>query len=115
MTLLHVRTGEVVASSVDMALTRRERRRGLLGRDSLASDAAMFIAPCLAVHTVGMAFPIDVAFVDAIGKVIRLVHRMPPWRIAAALGSSAVIELPAGRLVEHDVRIGDRLTLMGTA
>jgi uncharacterized membrane protein (UPF0127 family) len=114
MTLLHVRTGAVVASSVDMALTRSERRRGLLGRESLADDAAMFISPCLAIHTVGMGFPIDVAFVDAQGRIVRLVHSMQPWRLAASLGGRAVIELAAGRLREYDVNVGDRLSLVGT-
>jgi uncharacterized membrane protein (UPF0127 family) len=113
MTLVHVPTGAVVASSVDMALTRDDRRRGLLGRDSLAADAAMFIAPCIAVHTVGMGFPIDVAFVDASGNVIRLVHSLRPWRLAASLGGCAVIELAAGRLREYGVNVGDRLSLVG--
>ena len=54
MNLVHVPTGEVVASSVDMALNRRDRRRGLLGKDSIAPDQAMFIAPCTEIHTVGM-------------------------------------------------------------
>ena len=114
MTLVHVPTGEVVASSVDMALTRRDRRRGLLGRESIAPHAAMFIAPCFAIHTVGMEFPIDVAFVDARGTVVRLVHGMVPWRLAASLGGCAVIELAAGRLAEYGVKIGDRLSLTGT-
>jgi hypothetical protein len=113
MTLVHVPTGAVVASSVDMALTREDRRRGLLGRDALAADAAMFIAPCIAVHTVGMGFPIDVAFVDARGCIVRLVHGLRPWRLAASLGGCAVIELAAGRLKEYDVNVGDRLSLVG--
>jgi len=113
MTLVHVRTGAVVASSVDMALRRSERRRGLLGRDSLADGAAMFIAPCIAIHTVGMGFPIDVAFVNARGYIVRVVHSLPPWRLAASLGGCAVIELAAGRLREYDVNVGDRLTLVG--
>ena len=114
MTLVHARTGAVVASSVDMALTRNQRRRGLLGRDSLADDAAMFIAPCVAIHTVGMGFPIDVAFVDAGGRIVRLVHSLQPWRLAASIGGCAVIELAAGRLKEYDVNVGDRLSLVGT-
>ena len=115
MTLVHEPTGAVVAASVDVALTRNERRRGLLGRDSLADDAAMFIAPCMAIHTVGMAFPIDVAFVDAQGRIVRMVHSMRPWRLAASFGGRAVIELAAGRLRECDVNVGDRLSLVGAS
>ncbi len=115
MTLVHVATGAVVASSVDMALTRRDRRKGLLGRDSLGSNAAMFIAPCVAIHTVGMEFPIDVAFIDARGTVVRLVHSLQPWRLAASFRGCAVVELAAGRLAECGVNVGDRLSLTGQA
>jgi uncharacterized membrane protein (UPF0127 family) len=60
-----------------------------------------------------MGFPIDVAFVDAGGRTVRLVHRLQPWRLAASIGGCAVIELAAGRLREYDVNVGDRLTLVG--
>ena len=112
MTLVHVPTGAVVASVVDLAFTRKDRRRGLLGRASLASDAAMYIAPCSAVHTVGMGFPIDIAFVDAQGRILRLVYNLQPWRIAASLGGYGVVECAAGRLKECGVSVGDRLALV---
>jgi uncharacterized membrane protein (UPF0127 family) len=111
MTLINERSGTVVASSVDMAITRQARRHGLLGRTSLADDAAMFISPCLAVHTVGMPFAIDVAFVDNTGRAVRLVHNLRPWRIAGALRGRSVIELAAGRLRHCGVQVGDRLSL----
>ena len=65
--LINDRTHGVVAATVEVALTRRERRNGLLGRDSLDAGAAMLIAPCFSVHTVAMRFPIDVAFIDRKG------------------------------------------------
>jgi uncharacterized protein len=111
MTLINDRTGAIVATSVELALARRDRRRGLLGRPSMPADAAMLISPCAAIHTVGLAFSIDVAFVDRGGRVVRLVHRLRPWRLAAALRGRSVIELAAGRLHECDVKMGDRLSV----
>ena len=111
MTLVHDRSGVVVATAVDLALTRQARRRGLLGRTSLAAHAAMLISPCLAVHTVGLPFAIDVAFVDRTGRAVRLVHNLRPWRIAAALRGRSVIELAAGRLRQCGVEVGDRLSV----
>ena len=67
----------------------------------------------LSAHTVGMGFPIDVAFVDAGVRIVRVVHSLPPWRLAASIGGCAVIELAAGRLREYDVNVGDRLSLVG--
>ena len=58
----------------------------------------MVLTPCNAVHTVGMRFPIDVVFVDGKGCVKKIVHDLPPWRMAASIVSRSTIELPAGAL-----------------
>lgn len=109
--LVNDRTRTVVASAVELAVTRSARRRGLLGRDSLAANEAMLLSPCLSVHTVSMKFPIDVAFIGHDGRAVRLVHELRPWRLAASFRAHTVIELAAGRLRECGVQLGDRLYL----
>jgi len=69
----------------------------------------LLLAPCRAVHTVGMRFTIDVVFVDDEGQVVKVVSRMGPWRIASARAASSTIELWAGALNAVDVRVGDCL------
>jgi uncharacterized protein len=110
--IINTRSGRSVASSVEVATTRRQRRRGLLGRDGLVAGAAFVLAPCRAVHTVGMRFAIDVIFVDGEGQVVKTVSRMGAWRFATARGASTTIELWAGALNAVDVRVGDRLCLV---
>ena len=110
MKLVNERTARPVAVSVEVADTRSTRKKGLLGRDSLASGSAMVITPCNAVHTVGMRFPIDVVFVDGKGRVKKIVHDLPPWRMAASLVARSTIELPAGAL-GSELRVGDRVYL----
>lgn len=112
MMLVDERTHEVVAIHVELAMTRRTRRVGLLGRDHLDADAALVLAPCLAVHTAFMRFPIDVAFVDRCGRTVRLVHGLAPWRMAVAPRAYAAIELAAGALRRHEVDVGDRFELV---
>jgi uncharacterized membrane protein (UPF0127 family) len=111
MQLINARTGTAVASVVEMAVTRATRRRGLLGRDSLDLSAGMMLAPCAAVHTAFMRFPIDVMFVNRDGVVLKIIRDLKPWRMAASLRAYAVIELAAG--VERDVMPSDRLYLAG--
>lgn len=109
MLLLNERTGHLIASDVELASTRESRRKGLLGRDSLDVEAALVLAPCCSIHTAFMRFPIDVAFVDRDGRVIRFVRDLKPWKIAISLRARAAIEFAAGSLRARDVRLGDRL------
>ena len=107
--LMNERTSEALATSVELAVTRRSRRRGLLGRDQLDASAALILAPCAAVHTAFMRFAIDLVFVDRDGYAVTIVADVPPWRMAAAARAHAVIELAAGSLRRHGVSLGDRL------
>ena len=102
-------TNARVLASADMAMTRQERRKGLLGRDGL--DGAMVIEPCRWVHTVGMRFPIDVAFLDADGLVIRTVQ-MPRHRFGMpVVRARSVIEAEAGAFARWGVHVGDVVEL----
>jgi uncharacterized membrane protein (UPF0127 family) len=109
MRLLNQRTGETIASDVELAATRATRRKGLLGRASLDPSAALVLKPCFAVHTAFMQFPIDVVFVDRDWTVRRVAEHLGPWRMAVHVGASAVVELAAG--AGHGIRVGDRVYL----
>jgi uncharacterized membrane protein (UPF0127 family) len=110
--LMNARTGRTVADAVELAVSRKTRRQGLLGRTGLAAFTALVLAPCAAVHTMFMRFAIDVIFVDAEGRVVHVVPHLVPWRAALALSARAVVELPAGTLASREVAVGDSLYLM---
>jgi uncharacterized membrane protein (UPF0127 family) len=110
--LVNERTQETVATAVELAATRQSRRRGLLGRDHLHASAAMMLVPCAAVHTAFMRFPIDVVVVDRQGVALKVITDVRPWSIVGAIRGRAVIEMAAGTLKGHQVRLGDRLTLL---
>lgn len=114
MALVNNRTERPLATSVELAETRAERRRGLLGRDRMDTSSALLLTPCFAVHTAFMRFSIDVIFVDRDGSVVKLVPQMEPWRMAIAFRACSVVELAAGMLERHAVAIGDRLYLSPT-
>ena len=109
-TLVHVQGGAVLARQLSTAFDSASRREGLLKQKEWPAGAALVIAPCQAVHTVGMRFAIDVMFVDRSGRVVKVRERMPPWRIAGAMRAFATIELPAGTL-NGNVRIGDTVAV----
>lgn len=93
-----------VLASTETTTDRRARRRGLLGRDRL--EGALLIDRCRWVHTVGMRFAIDVAFLDADGLVIRTVQ-MPRHRVGMpVLRARSVIEAEAGAFARWGVHVG---------
>lgn len=86
---------------LDLRRIRLVEARGVLGRlRGLLCRAyppgprtGLRLSSCRAVHTIGMRYPIDVAFVDRDGRVRRLVRHLKPGRVAFSIGASSVIEL----------------------
>lgn len=96
-------------ADVAVARTRRERGRGLLGRDGLAG--ALWLPGVRSVHTVGMRFAIDVAWIDRAGSV-RRIARMGPGRVSAWLPSAAgVLEAEEGAFARWGLLAGSAVTL----
>lgn len=109
--IVNTRAGHVVADVVETAFDSTTRRKGLLGRDGLADRHALVLAPCNAVHTIGMRFPIDVVFVGPDGRVIKIVENLERWRIAASWDACATVELAAGGARRAEVSVGDQLAV----
>lgn len=75
-----------------------------------AEGQGLWIVPSEGIHTFGMRFPIDAAYLDAKGKVLRVYHGLRPWRLAAVtLRARSVLELPAGTLERTGTEPGDVL------
>ena len=101
-----VREGDVLAAT-EVAASRRDRRRGLRGRDRL--EGALVLRPCRNVHSVGMRFTIDVAFCDRDGVVLRTCC-LRPWRMSPfVLRAAFAIEAPSGAFERWSLRVGDKV------
>ncbi|MBS0307659.1 MAG: DUF192 domain-containing protein [Proteobacteria bacterium] len=92
-----------------------ERGRGLLGRPPLTEGEGLLISPCRMVHTVGMGYNLDLAFLDRGGKVRKLVSGLRPTRIAGSLPAYATLELAPGTLAQTGLKKGDQLTWRETS
>ena len=105
-----LREGEVLAV-LEVADGAVGRARGLLGREGV--EGAFLIKPARSVHTLGMRFPIDVAFCDRDMTVIDTVqmgrHRVGLPRLRAR----CVLEAEAGAFERWRLRPGDRLEIKG--
>jgi uncharacterized membrane protein (UPF0127 family) len=101
----------LVADHVELAVDSRSRNRGLLGRDGLAPGAALIIAPCWAVHTIGMRFTIDIVYVARDGRIVKLSPGVRPWRMSAALRAFATVEMAAGEIDRARLQTGMMLAV----
>lgn len=103
-----VSKGTVLASA-QHATSHADRGRGLLGRSGI--DGALVLENTRWVHTIGMKFAIDVAHLDADGKVLRIA-RMQPNRIGPYVrGAARVVEAEAGAFARWGMHLDDIVEL----
>jgi len=89
------------------------RGLGLLAGAPLQADEGLLIAPCGSIHTLGMRYAIDVVFLDAAGRVLRICPNVGAGRARIGRGARSVLELRAGAAARHGLVPG--LWLAGLA
>ena len=98
------------ALRIDVADDAWSRLRGLLGRDRLPAGEGLLLMGCASVHTCFMAFPVDVVYLDGDFRVTKTAERLQPWRFSfSRRGTRHTLELSAGAVEQHHLRVGDRL------
>ncbi|MGH2991099.1 MAG: DUF192 domain-containing protein [Solirubrobacterales bacterium] len=71
------------------------RLLGLAVLDRERAGPGLLIPRCRSVHTFGMRFALDLAFLDRNGAVISRRFSVPPGRVVLQRRAAAVVELPA--------------------
>lgn len=105
---------QFLATRLSVADGHWTRLRGLIGRrqESFSAGHGLWIIPCRGVHTLGMAFPIDVLYLDGDNIVIHMEQNLSPWRFAPVrLRAASVLELPENTLRLTGTTIGDELEI----
>lgn len=80
--------GDVEA--LEFATTATQRLRGMLFRDP--DDVTRLLIPCHDIHTFGMAYPLDVAFISREGKVLEVHRNLSAMRRIRRKDASLVAE-----------------------
>ncbi|MGH8982093.1 MAG: DUF192 domain-containing protein [Acidimicrobiales bacterium] len=103
-----LRGGDVLASA-EVAETWADRARGLLGHKSY--DGALLLRGTRSVHSAGMRFPLDVAFLDRELAVVATC-RLRPWAVARPRrGGCHVIVAQAGSFERWRLCEGDQVEI----
>jgi uncharacterized membrane protein (UPF0127 family) len=105
----------VLADRVEVADSAANRNKGLLGRKGLEPGEGLWIVPCLAVHTFGMRFAIDLVYVDRDKRVKKVRSSVPPWHMSACITANSVVELASGIVCATQTEAGDLLEFSPSA
>ena len=107
-----LRGGDVLASA-EVAESLVDRARGLLGHARY--DGALLLLRTRAVHTAGMRFPLDVAFLDKDLHVVATT-RLRTWSVALPRrGAAHVLEAQAGAFERWRLVTGDQVEIRETS
>ncbi len=103
--------GSVVAEPLEVATNFFARGLGLMGRSGLPENGGLLIHGCNGIHMMFMRFPIDAAFVDKKGTVLKTYERLLPWvgLVPLVFGADKVAELPVGTIRRYAIKAGDQL------
>ena len=104
-----------VCYNVEEAQTPEELEKGLMNRDSLAADSGMIFNLADVENQVAMwmkdtKIPLDMLFVNSNGRIFFIEENATPMSeelIIAPEPALAVIELNAGDVKKHGIKIGD--------
>ena len=70
-----------------------EKLKGLLGTGPGAGT--VMLTKCSSVHTFGMGYALDLAFVGEQGEVLKALLSVGPGRVASCAGAACVLERPS--------------------
>ncbi len=77
----------------EVRLSYLGRLRGFLGCSP--ADPPLVLLPCKSVHTFGMSFPLDIAFIGQGGLVVKAERNVRPGRVLSCEESCLVLERAA--------------------
>lgn len=82
---------------VPLATTFRSRLLGLSWLDRERAGAGLLLPECHSIHTFGMRFELDLVFLDARGRPVRVARGVSPARIVGCGRARAVLEIVPDR------------------
>ena len=102
------KNGIIITENCQVADRFFTRFKGLMFRRSIPEDYALHITPCNQVHMLNMRFSIDVIYLDASGRVVKIDENVQPGKICKTVkNAKSVIEVTSFYSSENNIRQGD--------
>lgn len=107
---------------VELAVSSRQRSRGLMFRDELPAGQGMLLVfsstNFRSIWMKNVRFPLDLLWLDSSGRVVNFEKNVPPCpeepcpSYQPLCKASAVLELNAGSVEKWDIDLGDQLVII---
>ena len=107
----HLHSDQLLVRNLVIAETTAACRKGLLGRDFLPDGEGLLLPGGWSIHTFGMAFTIDVIYMNRQLVVRKVVAALKPTRMSCCFLAAYCLEMPAGTLQQCPVSVGDRMQI----
>ena len=103
--------------TVEVADTERERRLGLMYRESMPVDGGMLLhfgrPQPVSIWMKNTLIPLDLLYIDRSGRIVKIVEHTEPLSLVSHPSGRrvvAVLELNAGQAATRRIQVGDRVT-----
>ena len=90
----------------------KERNRGLFALAKLQPGQGLLITPCRSVHSFGMAYAIDLLYLNKQLQVVKIISNMLPNRMSLALRGHSTLELLSGEVQRLGIGLGSQGKLL---
>ena len=109
----NITRGTTVGDRIRVASSSLDRSVGLLRTPEVKPGEGLWIERSPSIHMFFMRYPIDAVFVDADGRVTKVVPNLRPWRVVWwAPRARDCLELRAGEATASGTQVGDELRVV---
>ena len=110
--IIIINNNRIVTKNAELADSFFTRFRGLMFRESIAQDYALFITPCNQIHMLNMKFALDVIYLAESGEVLKIERNVQPGKICKTVKQAkSVIEVNAFAAAKLGIHEGDILKI----
>ena len=102
-------------SSIEAAVADNffTRFRGLMFHKPLKKGTGLLLVPCASVHMLWMRFALDIIYLDADYKIIKIVPHLRPWLgLSACPKARMALEISSGEAARLHLEPGQRLSII---
>lgn len=99
--------GQILLEHCEYRTSLWFRFKGLMFSKGIAENYGILLKPCNSVHMFFMRYALDIVFLDADQRVLRICHSLKPWRVSPIVWQAkSVLECRAGWACKHAINSG---------